>query len=524
MNDGMVHPRAESLHIREKLVDGFRAGIVAEAGLMAHGRGEAFDYVLGEKTGSHALRAIEASAATLLLATRPVISVNGNAAALQAENLVKLAKIVNARIEVNLYYRSAIRENAIKLLLEGAGAERVLGIGESASARLQGIGSERRRIDPDGIAAADVVLVPLEDGDRTEALVKAGKKVIAIDLNPLSRTARTATITIVDNIVRAIPALLEATKTLKTHPRDQLEAKLSSFDNNHNLNEATRAIHQNLLLATHKLATPKIDGPLNRPSNRAGSLNQLRNRKNGPKIVMVTAYDFQTARIIDQTGIDIILVGDSLGMVFQGSNTTKAVSIEQMLYHAEIVSRAAQKTPVIADMPAHSYENEQAALTNAKMFLDVGVDGVKIEGCKPAVIKILVSKRIPVIGHIGLLPQTADRYSVKGRDINEANQIFNDALVLDDSGVTAIILESITEELSKRITETIKTPTIGIGAGKYCDGQVLVTPDLLGLTQTPTPKYVKKYMKLDESIQNAISQFKLDVTQGAYPDKAHTYH
>jgi 4-phosphopantoate--beta-alanine ligase len=516
------HPRAESLRIREKLVDGFRAGIVAEAGLMAHGRGEAFDYLLGEKTASHAKRAIEASAATLILATKPVISVNGNAAALQAENLIKLAKIVNAGIEVNLYYRSTHRENAIKLLLESLGTEHVLGIGEAATARLERIGSERRRIDPDGIAAADVVLVPLEDGDRTEALVKAGKRVIAIDLNPMSRTARAASITIVDNIVRAIPALLEAVQTLKTERKEQLETKLSSFDNKKNLNEANRAIHQNLLAINERLT--KIDGPSNRPSNRADSLHQLRLRKNGPKIIMLTAYDFQTAKIIDQTGIDIILVGDSLGTVFQGANDTKAVSMEQMLYHSEIVSRAAQKTPVIADMPAHSYENEQEALTNARMFLDVGVDGVKIEGCKPAAIKILVSNKIPVIGHIGLLPQTADRYSVRGRDKNEADQIFNDAIALDGSGVTVIILESITEELSKRITETIKTPTIGIGAGKYCDGQVLVTPDLLGLTQTSTPKFVKKYAKLDESIKTAISRFKLDVTQGAYPDREHTYH
>jgi len=524
MHNGMVHPRAESLRIREKLVDGFRAGIVAEAGLMAHGRGEAFDYLLGEKTGAYSVRAIEASAATLLLAKRPVISVNGNAAALEAKNLVKLAKIVNAGIEVNLYYRSTSRETAIKLLLESVGAEDVLGIGEAATARLQGIGSERRRIDPDGIAVADVVLVPLEDGDRTEALVKAGKRVIAIDLNPLSRTARAASITIVDNIIRAIPALLEAVQALKTDPRKQLELKLSSFDNNKNLNEATNAIHQNLLRITRKPAIPKINCPLNRPSDRAFSLNQLRKRKNGPKIIVLTAYDFQTAKIIDQTGIDIILVGDSLGMVFQGANDTKAVSMEQMLYHAEIVSRAAQKTPVIADMPAHSYENEQEALTNAKMLLDVGVDGVKIEGYHPAAIKILVSEGIPVFGHIGLLPQTADRYSVRGRDTNEADRIFNDAVALDGSGVTAIILESITEKLSRRITETIKTPTIGIGAGKYCDGQVLVTPDLLGLTQTLTPKYVKKYVKLDQSIQNAISQFRIDVTQGVYPDQEHTYH
>ena len=491
---------------------------------MAHGRGEAFDYLLGEKTDAHALLAIEAAAATLLLATRAVISVNGNAAALQAENIVKLAKTVNARIEVNLYYRSTIRENAIKLLLERAGAEHILGIGEAAKARIQGISSERRRIDPEGIGNADVVLVPLEDGDRTEALAKAGKLVIAIDLNPLSRTARNANITIVDNVVRAIPTLIETVSTLKTATIEQLKARLSGFDNDKNLDEAIEAIRQHLTLSTSRPAVTKITGSLTQSNHRRESLKQIRLRKHGSKIIMLTAYDFQTAKIIDKTGVDLILVGDSLGMVFQGARDTKTVSIEQMLYHAEIVSRAAEKTPVIADMPAHSYENAREALANAKLFLDVGVDGIKIEGYNPAVIKILVNANIPIIGHIGLLPQTVDRYSVRGRDTNEAAQIFRDALALDDSGVLAIILESITEELSKRITKTIKTPTIGIGAGKYCDGQVLVTADLLGLTQSPTPKFVKKYAKLDESIQDAISRFKLEVAQEIYPDREHTYH
>jgi 3-methyl-2-oxobutanoate hydroxymethyltransferase len=425
---------------------------------------------------------------------------------------------------VNLYHHSAVREKTIKLLLESLGAEHVRGVGESATATIEEIASDRRRIDPNGIGAADVVLVPLEDGDRTQALVRVGKRVIAIDLNPLSRTAQAATITIVDNIVRAIPILVETTETLKKTPPKKLETKLTGFDNNRNLNEAVLSIYQNLRSIAYKPTITKIDRSFNPSYLRATAISHLRRRKNGQKIVMLTAYDFQTARIIDKSGIDCILVGDSLGMVFQGVNDTRAVSMEQMLYHAEIVSRAVQKTPVIADMPAHSYDSEQEALMNARRFLEVGVDGLKIEGCKPKIIRTLVSKNIPIVGHIGLLPQTAPRYSVKGKDENEANLIFNEAIAVDDSGVTAIILESVTEKLSKRITEATKAPTIGIGAGKYCDGQILVTPDLLGLTQAPLPKYVKEYVKLTDSIQGAISQFKSDVTRGAYPDSEHTYH
>lgn len=240
------HPRAESLRIRERLVEHYRAGIVADAGLFAHGRGEAFDYLLGEKTTENALRAIEAAAAALLTAEHPVISVNGNAAALSAKDIVKLAKVTDAKIEVNLFYRSAEREIAIKKLLEEAGARQILGIGEAASARIAEIGSERRRVDPAGILVADVVLVPLEDGDRTEALVKMGKKVIAIDLNPLSRTAQLATITIVDNIVRAMPTLVEAAERLKEEDRSKLEAILANFSNKKNLGEAMGLINQRL--------------------------------------------------------------------------------------------------------------------------------------------------------------------------------------------------------------------------------------------------------------------------------------
>lgn len=242
------HPRAESLRIRKRLVNHCKAGIVAEAGLVAHGRGEAFDYLQGEKTTENAFKAIEAAAAALLTAKKhPVISVNGNTAALVAKDIVKLAEVTGAKIEVNLFHRSVDREIAIKKLLEEAGAKQVLGVGEAASARIAEIGSERRRVDPEGILVADVVLVPLEDGDRTEALEKMGKKVIAIDLNPLSRTAQFATITIVDNLMRAMPTLVEIAEELKKEDRSKLNRILANFSNKKNLGEAICLINQRLL-------------------------------------------------------------------------------------------------------------------------------------------------------------------------------------------------------------------------------------------------------------------------------------
>jgi 4-phosphopantoate--beta-alanine ligase len=230
------HPRAESLRIREKLIEQHNEGVVAAAGLIAHGRGEAFDYLLGEKTTKPALKAIEAAAAAFLAAKKPIISVNGNAAALVAEDLIKLSRVANAKIEVNLFHRLPEREKAIKKLLKTAGAIEVLGIGKDASARIPELGSERRRVDSRGIFVADVILVPLEDGDRTEALVNMGKKVIAVDLNPLSRTAQKASITIVDNIVRTMPKLVGSVERLKQE-KTNCKKILLNFDNKKNLNE-----------------------------------------------------------------------------------------------------------------------------------------------------------------------------------------------------------------------------------------------------------------------------------------------
>ncbi len=222
------------------LVDGFRHGIVAAEGLIAHGRGEAYDYLIGERTTRTALQAIKAAAATLLLSEHPVISINGNTAALCASQVVELAKATKARIEVNLFYRTEERERAIKTKLEKYGARGVLGVGKRAVARIPELQSERRHVDPEGIYIADTVFVPLEDGDRTEALVNMGKTVIAVDLNPLSRTSKMAQITIVDNIIRAIPALIEAAHSLDGSR--SLERIRDSFDNKKNLRETLKII------------------------------------------------------------------------------------------------------------------------------------------------------------------------------------------------------------------------------------------------------------------------------------------
>lgn len=231
---------------REELIKGEEKGVVAKAGLIAYGRGEAFDYLLGEATIPPALFAARAAAAYLLLADHPVISVNGNSAALVPEALVSLAHEIAAGLEVNLFYRSWRREEVIRSVLMKAGAATVLGVGRNASARIPELYSERRRVDPRGIYSADVVLVPLEDGDRTMALKKMGKFVIAIDLNPLSRTAQSADVTIVDNIVRAVPNILAAVRDLRKLGRDELKGIIDRFDNKKNLSESTLYIRDRL--------------------------------------------------------------------------------------------------------------------------------------------------------------------------------------------------------------------------------------------------------------------------------------
>ncbi|MEK0320213.1 MAG: 4-phosphopantoate--beta-alanine ligase [Nitrosopumilus sp.] len=231
------HPRAKSLLIREKLVNGFDNGLVAKEGLLAQGRGEAFDYLLGEKTGKAAKQAIKAAAAQLLLAKIPVISVNGNITALCPKQIVKLSKQTKAKLEVNLFYTNKKRQQAIINTLKKNGAREILGTRLASSTKLSGIDSARRIVDKNGIFAADVVVVPLEDGDRTMALRKAGKTVITFDLNPLSRTSQTASITIVDNVTRAIDLLIDESKKLSKKNRRILQKIVNDFDNKKNLAE-----------------------------------------------------------------------------------------------------------------------------------------------------------------------------------------------------------------------------------------------------------------------------------------------
>lgn len=233
------HPRYESLKHRAKVVDAYKSGVLADSGLIAHGRGEAFDYLLGEETSPVAKKAIETAAATLLLAENPVISVNGNTAALVPEKIVELASTLDAKIEINLFYRTPERMLAIEKVLKDAGAKEVLG-DEDDPEHITGLESPRSRVSREGIYKADVVLVPLEDGDRAEALISNGKKVVTVDLNPLSRTAKTATVTIVDNLVRVMPQLIQEVERLQVKGTSTLQDMVDAFDNQQNLQDSLK--------------------------------------------------------------------------------------------------------------------------------------------------------------------------------------------------------------------------------------------------------------------------------------------
>ena len=238
------HPRYASLVARERVAEGVKRGYTSTQGLIAQGRGECFDYLLGERTTPSAATAIRAAAALLLLAKRPAISVNGNVAALVPEEMVALAKILNIPLEVNLFHRSEERVKRIADLLREKGAEEVLG--ERPDASVPGLDHARSLATRGGIYDADVVLIPLEDGDRCEALLSMGKKVIAIDLNPLSRTARKATVSIVDNILRAVPQLTEEIRKLSMNPKADLQRMVQEYDNEKALREAAKEIQKNL--------------------------------------------------------------------------------------------------------------------------------------------------------------------------------------------------------------------------------------------------------------------------------------
>lgn len=237
------HPRYVSLMTRDKIVEGVKQGITGMQGLIAQGRGEAFDYLLGEKTIPGALHAEKVAAAMMLRAKRPVISVNGNVAALVPEDIIRLSEAVNAPLEVNLFYRTEERVNEIIRHLRAKGARNIC---TKSDALIPGIEHERTKVDSSGIFSADVVLVPLEDGDRCKALADMGKTVIAIDLNPLSRTAQSAHVTIVDNVVRAISNITGFALEAGRSEKDELQKLVEGFDNKKNLRDAIDNILQHL--------------------------------------------------------------------------------------------------------------------------------------------------------------------------------------------------------------------------------------------------------------------------------------
>ena len=248
----------------------------------------------------------------------------------------------------------------------------------------------------------------------------------------------------------------------------------------------------------------------------------------GQKITCLTAYDASMAKILDQSGVDAILIGDSLGMVIQGGENTRSVSINDMIYHTSIVSDSSSNALVIADMPFASYNSPDDALENAKTLIDAGARMVKIEGGSEHsdVIKTLISNNINICGHLGLQPQLvikSDDYKVQGRDENSAQTILNNALLLESLGVSVLVLECIPSDLAKTISGKLTIPTIGIGAGVHCDGQVLVSYDMLGITTGKQPRFVRNFLSNQITISDAVESFVLEVKEGTFPSESESY-
>jgi 3-methyl-2-oxobutanoate hydroxymethyltransferase len=252
-------------------------------------------------------------------------------------------------------------------------------------------------------------------------------------------------------------------------------------------------------------------------------------RKGAEKLAMVTAYDFPTARLAEEAGLDMILVGDSLGMVVLGYTSTAPVTMEEMLHHARAVVRGATGTHVTVDLPFMAYQvSDEQAVTNAgRLVKEGGADSVKVEGGLAMVgrIRAIVQAGIPVVGHVGLLPQTAGQggLKVQGRDVDQARAILTDAEAVARAGVFALVVEAVPSELGAIITERVPVPTIGIGAGPSCDGQVLVSNDMLGMEDRLSPKFAKRYAEVGCSIRDTFATYAAEVRSGMFPDRAHAY-
>ena len=254
-------------------------------------------------------------------------------------------------------------------------------------------------------------------------------------------------------------------------------------------------------------------------------------KKKGEKVSMLTAYDASFAGLIDAAGIEMVLVGDSLGMVLLGYNSTVPVTMEEMLHHSRAVSRGVKRAVLVGDMPFMSYQvSESEAITNAGRFLkEAGCDAVKLEGGTEVcdTVKAMVRAGISVMGHIGLTPQTASQlggYKVQGKDDDSARKLLQSARDLESAGAFSIVLECIPAELAEVITKAISIPTIGIGAGKHCDGQVLVTHDMVGMFEKFTPSFVKQYVNLAPQIKEAVATYFEEVKNGSFPSEEHSFN
>jgi 3-methyl-2-oxobutanoate hydroxymethyltransferase len=259
-------------------------------------------------------------------------------------------------------------------------------------------------------------------------------------------------------------------------------------------------------------------------------LDIYKKKAEGEKITMLTAYDFPTAQIVDQAGIDMILVGDSLGMVVQGASSTLPVTMDEMIYHTRMVSRAVSSAMVVGDMPFLSYQTHRAeAIRNAGRFLkEAGAEAVKLEGGgqMAEIIRAVVDAGIPVMAHIGLTPQYVHAlggFKVQGKDEAAREKLLADARAVQDAGAFAVVLEAIPATLARDIRDLLRIPTIGIGAGADCDGQVLVLHDVLGLFDRFTPKFVKRYVNLKEQALKAVTEYRQDVESGKFPSDEHSF-
>ncbi|MDY7041649.1 MAG: 3-methyl-2-oxobutanoate hydroxymethyltransferase [Chloroflexota bacterium] len=262
------------------------------------------------------------------------------------------------------------------------------------------------------------------------------------------------------------------------------------------------------------------------------SILDLKQKKDkGEKITMLTAYDYPTATLVDQAGIDVVLVGDSLAMVVLGYESTVSVTMDEMIHHCKAVSRGAKYPLLVGDMPFLSYQVAvEEAISNAGRFLkEGGMDVVKLEGGveMASTVKAIVDAGIPVMGHIGLTPQSISKlggYKVQGRDVAAARKLLDDAVALAEAGCFSIILEAVPDRVSKVITERISIPTIGIGAGLDCDGQVLVLHDMIGLFDRFTPRFVKRYTNIFPQIVEALESYRDEVLAGTFPTDEHSFH